>query len=282
LLLVLLVVMVGAVIAFQASRAYGGPLDPPGPVGSTDGVREAGTPISSLPFTITQPGYYYVTRDLTGVIGQSGIVIAANDVTLDLHGFTLRGVAGSVSGVSVSGARSAIVIRDGIIRDWFNGIDAQNASYARISEVTVLSSGDAAGDGSYGVIVSNYSTLEDCNVSGSASNGVYALKSVVRGCVVTASGLNGVIAAGGDFLQNNRINGNTPGVGSAPPYDTDLSGQGTYASENQLGRVRNSITPTDSVAGMRNVFCGGLAGPGDVKFDTDGEAEYNDIQSCGP
>src|SRR4030095_6606576 len=72
-----------------------GPLTPPGaaaPTMKTLDQLEPRTPISTLPFTISSPGSYYVTSNLTGVAGQHGITINADNVTLDLGGFerTLR------------------------------------------------------------------------------------------------------------------------------------------------------------------------------------------------
>ena len=46
----------------------GGPLDPPGPPGVTMkslSEVEPRTPISALPFTISQPGSYYLTANLS-------------------------------------------------------------------------------------------------------------------------------------------------------------------------------------------------------------------------
>ena len=84
-----------------------GPLDPPaGPVASTGRfgprteVNEANTPGgSSSLFRITQPGSYYLGGNITGVAGKNGIEIDADEVTLDLNGFALLGVAGSLDGV---------------------------------------------------------------------------------------------------------------------------------------------------------------------------------------
>jgi hypothetical protein len=87
LMLVLIFVALLAVIGMLATGVRGGPLDPPGAPGSTDSVRLPGTPISSLPYTINAPGSYYVTRNLSAVSG-NGITINADDVTLDLMGFT--------------------------------------------------------------------------------------------------------------------------------------------------------------------------------------------------
>ena len=52
------------VVAALAGAIEGGPLDPPGPPASTDGVLRPGTPISALPITLNQPGSYYLTHNL--------------------------------------------------------------------------------------------------------------------------------------------------------------------------------------------------------------------------
>src|SRR5262245_61247758 len=67
----------------------------------------AGTPISSLPFSITEPGSYYLTGNLAG---RAGISITANDVVLDLKGFELKG-----AGIVAAGAK--ITVRNGAVRN---------------------------------------------------------------------------------------------------------------------------------------------------------------------
>jgi hypothetical protein len=52
---------------------------------------EPRTPIAALPFTISSPGSYYVTGNLAGVANQDGIIINADNVTLDLGGFEIVG-----------------------------------------------------------------------------------------------------------------------------------------------------------------------------------------------
>ena len=88
-------------------------------------VGTPGIPINSLPFTIEACGQYFLTDCLTGVSGSNGIVIDADDVTLDLNGFALLGVPGSLDGVTVTGgARENVTVKDGIVRGWGeHGID---------------------------------------------------------------------------------------------------------------------------------------------------------------
>src|SRR6267378_5566906 len=87
--------------AFRSALAQGS-LTPPGapsPTMKTLTQIEPRTPISSLPYTITNAGSYYLTTNLTGASGSNGVTIASGNVTLDLNGFALLGVPGTQDGV---------------------------------------------------------------------------------------------------------------------------------------------------------------------------------------
>src|SRR5208337_2996715 len=91
-----------------------GSLTPPGapaPTMITLSQIEPRTPISSAPFTITNPGSYYLTTNLT-VSSGNGIIIAASGVTLDLSGFTISSTdpANSGAGITTFGAHTNIAI----------------------------------------------------------------------------------------------------------------------------------------------------------------------------
>ena len=51
-------------LAAVAGIVRAGPLDPPAAPAPTSGVLRPGTPITSLPYTIQQPGNYYLTGNL--------------------------------------------------------------------------------------------------------------------------------------------------------------------------------------------------------------------------
>jgi hypothetical protein len=56
---------------------------------------EPRTPISSLPYTISAAGSYYLTGNLTA--DANGILVDANNVTIDLAGFSLIGPGSGTS-----------------------------------------------------------------------------------------------------------------------------------------------------------------------------------------
>jgi hypothetical protein len=62
------------------------------------------TAIASLPFTITNSGSYYLTKNLTYSTGSAGITVSADNVTIDLGGFSLVGTGGgtNISAITVS------------------------------------------------------------------------------------------------------------------------------------------------------------------------------------
>ncbi|MBC7772077.1 MAG: hypothetical protein H7210_06265, partial [Pyrinomonadaceae bacterium] len=121
-----LVVAFAGIIAYTA---WAGPLDPPaGPVTPTfktlseveprTAINTANTPgDADSRFKITQPGSYYLTGNITGVAAKSGIEIAASGVSLDLNGFDLVGVPGSLDGITLAANNfNGLEIRNGSVR----------------------------------------------------------------------------------------------------------------------------------------------------------------------
>jgi hypothetical protein len=177
-----------------------GSLTPPGPPGPTLKTLqqiEPRTPISSLPFTINNPGSYYVTTNLTGLVFNDGITISANFVTLDLGGFTLSGPAGGTFeyGITTSGSVSNIVICNGSIVRWSrSGIFGSTIYNGRVEHLI------AADNQLNGIRLGDNAAVEHCaarrnGVSASGQNGIYVgAGSIVSDCVV--SGQDGATSTG--------------------------------------------------------------------------------------
>ena len=114
-----------------------------GPILADDGFyvvgmgAGVGTKITSLPYTITAPGFYYVTKNLMAPAGQNGIKISANNVTLDLMGFKVSGPGWNNTGINFDGTRTDVEIRNGTLTNWENGIYADSALNVRVINVRI-------------------------------------------------------------------------------------------------------------------------------------------------
>jgi parallel beta-helix repeat protein len=228
-------------LAAVAGIVHGGPLDPPQAPGSTSGVLRPGTPITSLPFPITQSGNYYLTHDLTMATSGDGITISANDVTIDLAGFTIDGGNVGGSGI-VSTNNSGLAVRNGNAEHWKNaGFNLQfslgavaeqlTASFndVGISINTATLTGCTVFENKTTGLRSSFSTISDCNAQangtgfqlfeasishcvseGNAGNGISVERGSVEDCTLSANGGDGItiaVSSGGALstVRNNTI-----------------------------------------------------------------------------
>ena len=138
-------------VTMLATRAYGGPLDPPGAPAPTLPQVEPRTPIDHVPYVVSASGSYFLTQNLSGA---SGIGVGAENVTIDLNGFTLSGPGtASGTGIGISGAQRGVVIKNGTIRDWFVGVDAHLAYRSVLTDLIVTTnSNDGIDIGSGGTL----------------------------------------------------------------------------------------------------------------------------------
>jgi parallel beta-helix repeat protein len=208
-------------IAALAGVVRGGPLDPPGPVAPT-----GKTVITSLPFTINQEGSYVLNGNLTGVASQSGITVAASNVTIDLQGFELIGVNSALAGVSASNSFVNVAVRNGTVRGWPGGGIALAGLSSQVEDIRVHSNGGigisagaistvsdsiATTNGGTEILVGERSTLENCTAAGNgtAGNGIEAGDdSVITGCTASNNGGSEIIAGVGAVLENCVADGN--------------------------------------------------------------------------
>lgn len=210
-----------------ARLAHAGPLDPPaGPVAPTgvtlsdvaarasataQGVAEPRTPISAQTtpsdsiflYVIAAPGSYYLTGDITA---GAAIRIQADDVTLDLCGFTLRAAdAGFGAGVNVVGNR--VSIRNGSIVGFQYGV------YASSSRTDTVVEDLRTNCTARGVMLSNRSIARRCVCVGS-STGIEtsANNSVVADCIVAGPGDVGIWANSSCIVERCHVSGVNRGI----------------------------------------------------------------------
>ena len=107
-----------------------GPITPPaGPVAETYKTLNQVEPRTAINadntpgdadsiYRIEEPGSYYLTANLTGESGKHGIEIDADNVTIDLMGFHLLGVEGSIDGITTGSSPDGLHITNGRVSGW--------------------------------------------------------------------------------------------------------------------------------------------------------------------
>ncbi len=203
------IISFAAVTIFATAALVAGPLNPPaGPVTPTFktlaevepriAISAANTPgdANSL-FKITQRGSYYLSGNVSGVAGRHGIEIAASGVTIDLNGFDVAGVAGSLTGITVSDpAATTIVVLNGTVRLWGEeGVELGpfNFDLAPNCRVQGVIATENTGDG---ISIGNGGTITNCS---SNSNGGVGIKagsgSTITHCSAVANTGTGIVVS---------------------------------------------------------------------------------------
>jgi len=216
--------IVGAVAAVWALTTLvgvvqGGPMEPPAAPGPTNRMAIYQPAPGGFPIVISQPGSYYLGENINGEAAKDGIHIRADNVTLDLNGFTLKGAEGGASfnGITVPVDPTGIVynlsIFNGTIRDWGNaGIGAAPpngyADYSRLADLSLKGNGGpgvrvgwgsivsqvtASYNGGPGILAGEGSIVERATVDANEGDGIYVSKGTIMDSVSRANDGAGII-----------------------------------------------------------------------------------------
>jgi hypothetical protein len=199
---ILITLIVSLLFSLHSAFAQGNltPSAPPGPTMVTLSQMEPRTPISSLPYTISQGGSYYLTTNL--VSHGDAITINANGVTLDLGGFTISSATNPAMGTAIllNGAVTNVAIFNGHI----------------ISGITNSSSGSYAGSGFANGIYDPGTPVnvrvKDVSVTGVLDYGIVlgTASTLVEACVVNVAGMDGIQA--NTVFDSTALNAGSDGV----------------------------------------------------------------------
>jgi len=204
---------------------------------------EKRTPISSLPFTITSSGSYYLIQNLAS--SGNGILVNADNVTIDLNGFTLSGQMGS-AGISMNG-RSNVEIKNGTVAYFSDGIQ-ENATdgKGRGHKIINVRSLNNTRHGMF--LVSSNNRIMDCYVSNNGGYGISADGAIIN-VISTRNSFSGIRSSTGSTIVNcivtdNTENGITTSSNSVVTGNT-AAGNGTfgiYTEESSLvtGNIANN------------------------------------------
>jgi hypothetical protein len=188
-----------------------------------------GTKISSLPYTINDPGFYYVTGNLTAASG-NGIIVTKDDVTIDLMGFRINGTSGG-TGILLNG-RKNVEVRNGTFQGWGTVIsESQTGSGHRVLNVR-------ADTNSIGIFLYGMGHLvKGCTALSNASYGIFVEGGTISGNVASQCG-TGIYCKWGSVIGNSVwCNANQKGIEvttdaqyAAVVDQNAVSGPGTHFS----------------------------------------------------
>lgn len=269
-------VLIAAVLATVVWVSAGSLTPPPGPVSPTmknlldveprTAIRNDF--VNIIPIVISFPGSYYLAEDILAIHSQHGIEIAASNVTLDLNGFTIYGnlEVGSLDGIRVTGSRSNITIRNGVVRDFFGmGLNLTSTDHALVAHVHatnnvqrgislggngIVKGCTASGNGSLGIWGGQGAVVSDSTASGNAEQGIFVGPgALVSNCTANDNGGAGITASISLVehctARNNSedgivsSSGNVTGCTSA---DNTLAGISAFSSQVFGNRCTNNAT----------------------------------------
>lgn len=176
------------------------------------GARAAPTQVNSCT-TISSPGAYQLTSDITNAGASECIIITSDDVVFDGGGHTIDGQDSLSTGILVQNADSLnsatpihnVTIRDITITDWANGIEQGKAVNGLIENATIRSNG-------YGIALykSDRNTFEANTIDANDYYGI-SISSGSAGNVfvdntINASGFHGIASFGrNETYRNNTV-----------------------------------------------------------------------------
>jgi hypothetical protein len=181
-----------------------------------------GTPITSAPYTISQSGSYYLSNNIS-VSSGNAITISANNVTLDLNGFTISSTAASATGAAILlDAVTNVAIYNGHISSGVTN------SYAGVF------GGGGFVEGIYYTGATYNVRVKGVSVAGVMFYGIYLgfdYSTVVESCAVAVAGFDGITA--GSVSDSTAVNCGDHGIYADTAHNCKGygvgSGDGLYA-----------------------------------------------------
>ena len=217
-------------------------------------------PISAAT-TISTPGSYYLANSIAVTSGNA-ITVAADDVQIDLNGFTLFSSSSSASGagIAVTGNHTGLRVRNGFIKGlatyngntgtyagggFLNGIDARTMANALVEKVAV---DNVTGTGIQ--LYPSYAGFAALDPGGIARDcttnvtGIYGISaSVVTSCYAYQSGLSAIVSRNVSHSVGSTSSSSST-TSSGDPYVTQVAGILSF------GVVNDSVGQGSGAAGI--------------------------------
>lgn len=266
-----------------------------------------GTEIKSLPYTISEPGFYYLKKNLSlSALDTEGITIEANDVTIDLLGHVITG-PGKASGSSYSGIRSSlyknIEIRNGTITQFgSSGIDCSGSSHRainmrihnngyigiRFASVDTLVDGCTVSEnGDIGIFVNMSGTVSASKVFSNSSYGIYTGQSSnIINNTAYDNGADGIYVDAGSYVSNNTAYDNASD-GIDGNYGCTIIGNTAYANDQNGIECTSGCTIKNNTAYYNTDTGINISGNNNLihsntAYDNDSSGSQVQIDTCSP
>jgi hypothetical protein len=207
------------------------------------------TAAGGFPYVISQPGSYKLSGNLVVKGDTDGIDITANNVSLDLNGFTISGpdiCSGSpptCTGVAGSGVYSNsnnVAVRNGSVTGFYIGVRVDGGPQVIVEEISASGNFDAGISATSGVVRRN-------TASNNGLYGIVAMSSVVTENVANLNNGFGINAYDSVVLQNVANSNTSYGVAAT----RSIVGSNAL-SFNGAG----AIQPGGNVVSQGNNYCG--------------------------
>lgn len=211
-----------------------------------------------FPVHLYRPGAYVLESNLEVPAGKIGINAYANNIDIDMNGFTISGggvasqglrsifgesrihdgVINRFTGAGISLANNAWVIEDmQIVRNGGSGIDATDARYITVRKSIV------AANSVDGIVAGANLSVQDSQISQNARTGISCRAACnVINSVVEANSGDGIIASNGFMIGNTIFNNHGYGVfDQSGTKDTGMANN-MLANNNGSGTSQTSFT----------------------------------------
>jgi hypothetical protein len=202
-------------------------------------------PITSLPFTIDTPGYWYLTGNLTNYsLTTDGIIVTTPDVTIDLMGFCLTGPGKVTSYVAInSRAAGNTEVRNGSLDGWGTGFwgRSSRALNLRLKECNT------------GINIEDNGLVKDCVCYGGGSGTGIANVGVTTGNIVSNYGIG--ISCSGTVINNSVLNCRGEGIHGNGPT-TIIGNMVSFSLDTSYGAGIDTFSAIGPCLVMQNTVSG--------------------------
>ena len=216
--------------------------------------RLAGQEIKALPYTITVPGFYYLTKNLTAT--GTGITVDADHVVIDLMGFNIIGPGRETAyndGIKLNNT-SNVEIRNGTIRNF--GVHGVSGTTSFIKGIRIINI-RAISNGYNGISLTPTvgSLVKGCTTADNDHDGIAVGRgATVSGNISYENGRDGIFfnypgrTIIGNTVYNNAENGIYTSSGATVTSNT------AYGNTENGFRIGSGCTVTNNTAYSNNQY----------------------------